>query len=197
MSNKTLVITNTESSSKPKRYKAYCTCKHYTDIEQGETYYLNAKIESESGRFNADYHVHEAGFHFETSNLDLYSRLADEWSMLIDDIAHYNTIFAFMSLSLMLYVKANNISYDIVNDWVDQYMRMSNASDIDLAYLTTNMMQEMYDTGHGESVWYAWETDTAFLPGFIKTANITRPHDDWNFSFQCEFNIEDMTLVLQ
>lgn len=49
MFNKTLVVTNTKSSDTLNRYKAYCTCKHYTDTEQGETYYFNAKIESESG----------------------------------------------------------------------------------------------------------------------------------------------------
>ena len=74
---------------------------------------------------------------------------------------------------------------------------MSNASDSDIAYLTTGMMQQMYDTDHGESAWYAWETDAALLPGFIKMANITRPQDDWNFSFQCEFNPEDLSSVLQ
>lgn len=141
--------------------------------------------------------MHELGFHFETSNIDLYSRLADEWSISTDGLAHYDTIFCFMSLSLMLYVKSNNISYDTVSEWADQYMRMSNASDSDIAYLTTGMMQEMYDTDHGESVWYAWETDAALLPGFIKMANITRPQDDWNFSFQCEFNPEDLPSVLQ
>lgn len=187
MSNKTLVATNTEASSKPKRYSASCTLAH---VLFNNVYKFDAQIQSDTDSFNVGYTISNTQLAFSTDNLAAYDRMVSGNNLTN---AFENGVLVLMWTGLLLYaMRTNNI--DKLQSWLPEITDLIN-SDINAQDFWNEIRTTMYESADVTPSSFEWSSDVNVVEGYEKILNITYPQGELNFGFEADFNPEDILNV--
>lgn len=186
MSNKTLVVTNNDISSEPKRYSAQCTLAH---VSFNNIYVFDAQIQSDTDSFDVGYTISNTLLSFSTNNLAAYDRMVSGNNLVN---AFGNGVLVLMWTGLFLYATATN-NTDKLQSWLLEINDLF--GDTIVRDFLAEAMTSLYESADVTPSPFEWSNDVNVVEGYEKILNITYPEGELNFGFEADFNPEDFLNV--